>query len=238
MRTNIFIFHFSFLQIGVPNNELTVKRYNVASNLDTLILLDEDPNKPRASVAMHDIPAGTLHNVISANQYLALPRLSSQSILDAVCPPEWSRPRKRLCAVLITDPTNEHDGARNALRAYARHAPWGNDRVRFTYIYLEKQQQFIENLKAGEGSPAEPLLRIVVIWRRDTTHIKYEWVEGEWSDTEISSAEDSSRAAAGKNSFNDTRQRLENTISRLLKTSEALSYEAVVSVSLDFIVIL
>lgn len=222
-------FYSRFVEIGIPETEKIVKRYNVATNLDTLILLDEDPNKPRASVAMHDIPAATLHNVISANQYLALPRLSSQSMLDAVCPPEWSRPRKRLCAILITDPSNEHDGARNALRTYARHAPWGADRIRFTYIYMGKQTEFIETLKSGEGSPSEPLLRIVIIWRRDTSHIKYEWVQGEWGDGEVDPQ--SSQAASDENSFNDTRQRLDDTISRLLKTSEALSYEAVVNVS-------
>lgn len=57
----------------------------------------------------------------------------------------------------------------------------------------------------------EPLLRIVILWRRDTSHVKYEWITDKWD-------------------LNDTTQKLESTISRLLRSSEALSYEAFVNV--------
>jgi len=69
-------------------------------------------------------------------------------------------------------------------------------------------------LFAGGGSPPEPSLHVVILWRRDASHIKYEW---------LSSALDVSQ-------WNDTKQALESTLQRLLHSSQALSYEAVVKV--------
>lgn len=60
----------------------------------------------------------------------------------------------------------------------------------------------------------EPLLRIVILWRRDTSHIKYEWITDKWE---------------WETNLNQTTQKLDSTISRLLRSSEALTYEAFVN---------
>lgn len=73
-----------------------------------------------------------------------------------------------------------------------------------------------------EGEIIQPLLRLVVLWRRDMSHVRYEWVPGKWD--------------ADKN-FSDTTSALEKTITRLLKPSETLPNEASVKVrSSNFIV--
>lgn len=46
--------------------------------MDTVLLFNENTTRPIASVTMKDIPSTTLQHIISSNQYLALPRLSSQ----------------------------------------------------------------------------------------------------------------------------------------------------------------
>lgn len=69
----------------------------------------------------------------------------------------------------------------------------------------------------GEGSPAEPVLHVAIIWRRDHNHIKYEWLPRTWS-------------GAKSHEWNETRDHLESTIQRLLRASGALSYEAVIKV--------
>lgn len=66
----------------------------------------------------------------------------------------------------------------------------------------------------------EPLLRVVIIWRKDISRIKYEWVKCKW---ELES------------NLNDTTEILESTISRLIRSSEVLSYEASVKVIVTFI---
>lgn len=64
----------------------------------------------------------------------------------------------------------------------------------------------------------EPLLNVVIFWRKDTSHVKYEWVKCKWQ---------------MEPNLNDTTHLLDNTISKILRSTEALSYEAFVKVSLD-----
>lgn len=59
----------------------------------------------------------------------------------------------------------------------------------------------------------DPVLHVVVFWRRDVSRIKYEWLDDKWEQNV---------------DLNNTVQKLDNTIGRLLHTNEALTYEAVV----------
>lgn len=195
--------------------------YKVHPSLDTLLMFNEDSNRPVASISMNDIPTQTLNNVVAANQYLALPRLSSQDLLDGICPTEWNRPRKRLCVILVTENTDAHDEARDALRKIALESAFSADRVRFAYIYQDRQAEFVNALSNGSE---DTLLRLVVIWRRDTSHIKYEWVSG--IHMHIKHLENETN----EQSFNATKRKLDESIQRLLRTSESLSYEAEVKV--------
>ncbi|XP_011300799.1 dnaJ homolog subfamily C member 16 isoform X2 [Fopius arisanus] len=206
---------FGFVQVGKPETEEITSRYKISGDLNTLLLFNENSEKPMASVSMKDISSETMHNVISNNKFLVLPRLSNQAILDSVCPPEWLRPQKRLCAVLISQNSPGHDLARQRFRQAALESPYSPERVRYTYVYKESQPQFVSALCAGEGSPLEPLMHIVIIWRRDANHLKYEWLQNGWID-----------ATEDENKWNETRRSLEQTIQRLLRTTEALPYAA------------
>lgn len=138
-------------------------------------------------------------------------------MLDSVCPIEWARPRKRLCVVLISENIQEHDEPRQAMRVFAQETTYSTERVRFSYIYRERQQEFVKSLSTG--SPEETVLNVVILWRRDVNHIKYEWMRGGWASSHKSPK------------FNETKDRLESTISKLLKIDESLTYEAVVKVN-------
>lgn len=135
-----------------------------------------------------------------------------------------------MCVVLVTEASHSHDSHRQSFRLYAQNSPYSAEKVRFAYIYHDKQPEFVNSLIPGkkrtickndtnifnfelflEDNFIEPLLRIVILWRRDTSHVKYEWITEKWD-------------------LNDTTQKLETTISRLLRSSEALSYEAFVKV--------
>lgn len=103
-----------------PETEFIVTKYKISVDLDTLLLFNENSEKPMASVSMKDISSDTMHNIISNNKFLALPRLSNQAMLDSLCPPEWLRPQKRLCAVLISQQNSHfHDLARHKFRQAA-----------------------------------------------------------------------------------------------------------------------
>lgn len=120
--------------------------------MDTVLLFNENSSRPIASVSMKDIPTSTLHNIIASNQYLALPRLSSQDVLEELCPCERHKPQKRLCVVLVTEDSRYHDGHRETFRSYAQNSPYSSQRVRFAYIYHNKQTEFVNSLIPGEES--------------------------------------------------------------------------------------
>ena len=65
-------------------------------------------------VSMQDLALSTLFEVVESHKFLTLPRLSSQGVMDQICPPESSKSRKKLCVVLVnrgkdvhTDPLEE-----------------------------------------------------------------------------------------------------------------------------------
>lgn len=91
------------------------------------------------------------------------------------------------------------------------------ERVRYAYVFKDTQPEFVSALSAGEGSPLEPLLHIVIIWRRDANHLKYEWLPHGWVE-----------AVQDDRVWNETRRHLEKTIQKLLRATEALPYAAVV----------
>jgi len=84
-------------------------------------------------------------------------------------------------------------------------------------VFKDTQSEFVSALAAGEGSPLEPLLHIVIIWRRDANHLKYEWLPHGWIE-----------ATQDDRIWNETRRHLEKTIQKLLRATEALPYAAVV----------
>ncbi|XP_055616645.1 dnaJ homolog subfamily C member 16 [Toxorhynchites rutilus septentrionalis] len=219
---------FGFVQINSKKMTHIQERFKVHPSIDTLLIFNEDTSRPVASIAMSDIPTSTLNNIISVNKYLALPRLSSQSMLEGVCPAEWNRPRKRLCVVLITENTSTHDEARLAMRRMALESTYSPDRVRYAYIYREKQTEFISAL-TEHSNLEETVLKVVIIWRRDTKHIKYEWVHEATLETLDRSLENETHEMT----YNTTKQKLDGAIQRLLRSSEALVYEAEVKDLLD-----
>lgn len=218
---------FGFVELDSDQSKQIKGRYQINPTMDSLLLFNEDAERPVASVAMSEIPLPTLTNVIGTNQYLALPRLSSQAMLDGVCPSEWNRPRKKLCVILIADSTSSaYNAARDALRKIALESQFTKERVRFAYLLREKQTDFVNALEAksrqkdeessGDGENDD----LVVIWRRDPTHIKFEWVVD-------------ARLNAVNASFNQTKQKVDETIQRLLKANEAMTNEAEVQDLLD-----
>lgn len=74
-----------------------------------------------------------------------------QGILDVLCPCEWVKPKKKLCVVLVTKKSSEHDEHRQAFRTYAQSSPYSSDKVRFAYIYHDKQAEFVNSLKPGNN---------------------------------------------------------------------------------------
>ncbi|XP_072944107.1 dnaJ homolog subfamily C member 16 isoform X2 [Epargyreus clarus] len=226
---------FAFVDLTAANTQNVSARYKVQRNMDTMVLLKEDSVEPAATVSTTEIPTQTLRQLIEANQMLTLPRLSSQSVLDTVCPVEWRAARRRLCCVLVARDLRGR-GVRE-LRRLARRAP---ERLRYAYVYAHAQPDFVNALANGSGIDISDVEhRIVVIWRREASRIQYEWLNESWPTCAHCSSADLADGARGEEAvryherLNETKRALEQLVKRLLKPSEVVPYEAHVQELLD-----
>lgn len=73
-------------------------------------------------------------------------------MFDALCPPDSARPRKRLCVILVSQNTPYHDEPRKVLRQFAQDTTYSTERVRFMYIFKERQSDFVSALTSGKNN--------------------------------------------------------------------------------------
>lgn len=72
-------------------------------------------------------------------------------MLEELCPAAWNKPKIKICVALVTEDSADHDPHRMAFRQYAEKFPFGTERVRFTYIYHQRQSLFINALRKGRN---------------------------------------------------------------------------------------
>ncbi|KAM8718511.1 hypothetical protein ACLKA7_001679 [Drosophila subpalustris] len=205
---------FGFVDLSnEKNTKMIVDRFNVDAKLDSLLLFNEDSKRAMASVSMAEIPTQVLDATISLNQYLSLPGLSSQEVLEDVCPKE------SLAVVLITKNAPQFDIAKGALRHIALESEHSLKQVRFAHIDKEKQVDFLNAI--SKGSPEDNLMQLVVIWRPDSSKIKYEWINGVKLDLNTTDFPNNSV-------INTAKEKINSTICKLLATSDAFTHEAAV----------
>ena len=204
-----------YVQVNTADSKAVVERFKVNVRKDTLLVFQEDSNTPVASLAMDDIPTNTILEVMEKHQYLQLPRLSNQKVFDSLCPVESTRTRKRLCVVLFTTEAQEMEQYRQAMRDWLVSHKFSLERVRFTYMLVERQKQFVSALTQSEEEVVDPLQRVVVLWRRGEGQVKLEWLQNKWD------------------ASNTSGQELEDTLTRLLSSTEVLTGEAVLDNIMD-----
>ncbi|XP_063531462.1 uncharacterized protein LOC134742341 [Cydia strobilella] len=224
---------FGFVAMTARDSTNVTARYKVQRHIDTMVLLKEDSPEPAATVSTTEIPTKTLRELIEANQLLTLPRLSSQAVLEHVCPVEWRPARRRLCCVLLCSAGAAARRAREELRLLARTAP---ERLHYAYVYMHKQPDFVQALANGSGSDTSQMEhRVAILWRREATRIEYEWLNETWPVCSNGHCDDFSEPTnvVYQARLNDTKRALEQLVKRLLKPSEVMAYEAHVQELLD-----
>lgn len=74
---------FRFVTLNTKETNEIQQKYKVHPNSDSLLIFHENINIPVVQKSMDNIQMDEINNIISKNQYLILPRLSSQEILDS-----------------------------------------------------------------------------------------------------------------------------------------------------------
>jgi len=206
-----------YVQVTAADTKEVVDRFKIDIKKDTLLMFQEDTNTPIATLAMSDLPTNTIMEVMERHQYLQLPRLSNQKVFDSLCPLESTRTRKRLCVVLFTRESADMEEYRRSMRDWVQAHRFSQERVRFTYILLERQQQFVSAVTKDQQELSDPALRVLVLWRRGADQVKLEWLQSKW---EIGPTNTSS-------------EELQITLQRLLSANEVLSGDAILEQLVD-----
>ena len=220
-----------YVRITNDKAKKIVKRYNVPKTTDSMLVFHEDPKTPVASVSMQDLALTTLFEVVESHQFLRLPRLSSQVIMDQLCP-ESSKTKKRLCVVLVNEGKEvlipEEEQKREALRNFVQdHSnDFSPDRVRFAYILRGIQAEFVSTLieKANKVDTNDDL-NMAILWRRNSKNFKYEWFSKKW---DVEKESQIMQVAS-----NETQDELKAMLKKLLSPNEILTHEAVIQELLD-----
>lgn len=76
---------FSYAQLNLETTRAIVDKFGIPLKLDSLLLFQEDRDRPAARLSMADLPYSTLKDIIETNKYLQLPRLSSQVCYISQC---------------------------------------------------------------------------------------------------------------------------------------------------------
>jgi len=209
-----------YVRITNLMSKKTVQKYNVAKNSDTMLVFHENPSHPVAFVSMQDLALSTLFEVVESHKFLTLPRLSSQGVMDQICPPESSKSRKKLCVVLVnrgkdvhTDPLEELK--RSHLRSFIQANDFNPERIRFAYILKDIQSEFVGALTQPEQEKQD--LNVAIFWRQEAKKLKYEWFGQVWTSDED----------------NKTQEELKATLKRLLSPNEILSHDTILKELLD-----
>lgn len=81
----------------------------------------------------------------------------------------------------------------------------------------------------------------MIIWRRDESRVRHEWLSERWPEEEDGgegAGAEQGRALGGEGRVNKTQKQLADTLRRLLRPTEVLSYETVVKVINSFLILL
>nr|SVE73486.1 EOG090X049L [Daphnia atkinsoni] len=210
---------FGYAQLGLETTRSAVEKFDVPSKLDSLLLFQEDRDRPAAKLSMADLPYSTLKDVIENNKYLQLPRLASQKMLDSLCPPESSNTRRRLCAILVTDDREEDEEAREQLRHFTRQFKFSRERIVFSYVFREKQTEFLRALLEDGGSPAETTTKVVIVWRQDIQRLSFSWL--------------SQPFVSGSDNWNSSVEYLHRTLTKILGNPQQLAHTTVMKELVD-----
>ncbi|XP_076315234.1 dnaJ homolog subfamily C member 16-like isoform X2 [Tachypleus tridentatus] len=203
---------FGLVKLDNSKTHKTCRRYRINKKMESLLIFNEITTSPVATLSMGELVPQTMRDVLDANKFLLLPRLSSQLLFDQLCPPEAARSRKRLCVILVTRNIQAHDPYRAVMREFIQQNNYPKEKVRFMFIFQEKQTEFVNALSSGEGAPLEPDLHVVMLWRQEFDKVRYQWLDSVWS--------------VEPNSVNNTMQELEDSLRHLVQTTESLPYQA------------
>uniref|UniRef100_A0A915PC95 J domain-containing protein n=1 Tax=Setaria digitata TaxID=48799 RepID=A0A915PC95_9BILA len=123
---------------------------------------------------------------IEQNKHLTLPRLSSQSYFDDLCPVS-SRIFRSFCVILTATDSSSDLPHISSLRSFVHsHGDaFKKERLQFAYVYVNRQKEFImsffDGLSQSEHFSLQERKRgLLILWRYDQKKARFAWLNEGW----------------------------------------------------------
>lgn len=181
---------FAYVHLGEQSSEM--ERIKEALSIkctkcENILIYNDDESTGavgRLSISnVNQLNKETMDNLIEKHNLLVLPRVSSQRILDTVCPVS-SRSSRTICLVLPVVSGTAEEIHVEALREYVKEhgKRWAANKVTFSYVYVDKQAEWIKPfLERRKGDVSDPARDVLAIWRMEYVKAKFAWLENVWT---------------------------------------------------------
>ncbi|VDK88926.1 unnamed protein product [Litomosoides sigmodontis] len=153
---------------------------------DNILIFNDFPQEgPIARLSVSNgqqFSVDTIWEFIEQNKHLILPRLSSQSYFDDLCPIS-SRTSWKLCVVLVTTDSSSDLSHIESFRNFVRNR--GHDfkkgKLQFAYVYVGRQKEFVmtflDELSPKEQSSFQESGRgLLILWHYDQKKVRFAWL--------------------------------------------------------------
>ncbi|KAM7439612.1 DnaJ molecular chaperone y domain [Porites harrisoni] len=175
---------FGFVSLTHSSTEPLRKQFHADFKEPSVMIFKDDVAAPEVVIRASELKGGKLREVVANHKHLHLPRLSSRSLFDELCPEERFRSQRRLCVVLFTKQGHQAK-EKLVLRLLAKDKMFQRDhRVQFLYLYEDVQKEVIQELNEGlkddrctDNSTAP---KVVIIWNKGKKQIRYDWLPRGW----------------------------------------------------------
>ncbi|GMS84598.1 hypothetical protein PENTCL1PPCAC_6773, partial [Pristionchus entomophagus] len=179
---------FTYVHLGDTTHEMDEMKEAMSikcTQCENVLVFNEFPeNGPIGRLSMSkasDLSKNTLNSLLDQHRFLLLPRISSPSYLDALCPLS-SRSSRVLCVWLVA--TSSSDSCIDSFRSFMvrKGKEISAKNMRVSYISATTQSDFLRPFMDSRSSEVENSSRdIVMVWRSESQRGRFSWFEGAWN---------------------------------------------------------
>ncbi|XP_076818892.1 dnaJ homolog subfamily C member 16-like [Clavelina lepadiformis] len=136
----------------------------------SLLVFKENPLKPAVTLQSSDMPQGAVNDLLSRHHYMTVPRITSPTVFDDLCPPPSDHTyHMQFCAIFATNPKHRSykeavENLRQSVAIAIEKDDQISDWLKFVFVLDSTQPAFVRSLSGREDLPSDPA--IYLIWRR------------------------------------------------------------------------
>ncbi|KAJ8021396.1 DnaJ-like subfamily C member 16 [Holothuria leucospilota] len=170
--------NFGFVQTTDAESKNTVSDFDVRWNQREMLIFKEMLESPAEEMEISNIKTEELSQFLSENKYLYVPRLTSQSMYEELCPESPFSHSRRYCIILCMKDNEVMNQNHESFIHVATRTDDFPVKVQFAYITEEKQSEFLNKL--GQPKLSFGILQVAVLWRVDGRRAHWQWLPEGW----------------------------------------------------------